>query len=255
MRSSRLRQRAAVLAGCALLAVGGCGDQRNATSEPVSGSSTAGVPDTPTGERIRTFARLGSTRVEYTVVLPDGYSPRKRYPVLLVIPPGLQSRPQADALLDRLWQADPRRTGWVIVSPEAPAGQLFVGPGVSLVAPLLDEVARRYPPQSGRFHLAGVSNGGLGAFEAALATPRRFASLLVAPGYPPRDADLSRLRGIRITMFVGENDTDWRKPMERTFFALRRLRIPVKLGFSPGDAHVITNIPVGDYWDELDGPR
>jgi hypothetical protein len=52
-------------------------------------------------------------------------------------------------------------------------------------------------------------------------------------------------------MFVGEDDAGFRPPMEATFFALRRLHIPVTLGFSPGDGHVVTAIPLADWWAAL----
>ena len=157
-----------------------------------------------------------------------------------------------------MWEAEARRRGWIVVSPEAPGGRLFFAGSEKLIPDFLDKVAALYPPEGGRFHLAGVSNGGLSAFSVALATPKRFASLLGVPGYPQegaRDADLGRLRGIPVTLFVGENDSGWREAMEDTHAELRRLGIRSTLRLSPGEGHIITKIPPADYWDALDAAR
>ena len=45
--------------------------------------------------------------------------------------------------------------------------------------------AATYPPEGGRFHVGGISNGGLSSFRVAVESPERFASLVVLPGFAP----------------------------------------------------------------------
>ena len=58
----------------------------------------------------------------------------------------------------------------------------------------------------GKFHLAGVSSGGLGAFRIALEHPELFQSMTVLPGIPPLQREFNemvRLKGLRVSMYVG----------------------------------------------------
>jgi pimeloyl-ACP methyl ester carboxylesterase len=236
----------------------GCGDGEPADESAASKSAASVSAPAVAGERRRLTAELPGGTIDYTVVLPDGYTPGRPHPVLLAFPPGGQGREEVDALLDRVWEAEARSRGWIVVSPETPGGRLFFAGSEKLIPDFLDKVAALYPPEGGRFHLAGVSNGGLSAFSVALATPKRFASLLGVPGYPQegaRDADLGRLRGIPVTLFVGENDRGWREAMEETHAELRRLGIRSTLRLSPGEGHIITKIPAPDYWDALEAAR
>lgn len=223
-----------------------------------TGTAPARAPSTP-GSRTSTQARLaGGTSISYTVVLPNDYARGKTFPVLVAFPPGGQGQPEVDALLDRLWAPEAKRRGWIVVSPVAPASGLFFGESSKLVPGFLDAVAAAYPPEGGKFHLAGVSNGGLSAFRAALDTPRRFSSLLVAPGFPPDESDranLKKLTSIPVAMYVGEHDSGWREPSARTAAELTRLGGKATLTVSPGEDHILRKITGKQLFDVLETTR
>ena len=58
---------------------------------------------------------------------------------------------------------------------------------------LLDAIAATYPPEDGRFHVGGISNGGLSSFRVAINSPERFASVVVLPGFAPTASDVEKL--------------------------------------------------------------
>lgn len=234
------------------------GDRASTTGDGSTSTTTpASLPRA--GSRTRQTISLASGQtLEYTLVLPDVYRAGTKYPVLLALPPGGQGQPEVDALLDKWWAAEGRARGWIIVSPVAPGGQLFfTGSSDTLVA-LMDAVASAYPPEGGGFHLAGVSNGGLSAYRIALDEPKRFLSLLVAPGFPPEDSDrakLARLAKIPVASYVGENDSAWREGSVRTVKELRRRGGTATLTVSPGEGHILTKVTAKQLFDVLDATR
>ena len=98
----------------------------------------------------------------------------------------------------------------------------------------------------GKFHVAGVSNGGLSSFRAALDHTELFHSLLVLPGFPPNEEDfgaLDRLAGVLpVTLYVGENDGDWREAAERADRELRELGGEISLTVSSGEGHSLQKL-------------
>jgi pimeloyl-ACP methyl ester carboxylesterase len=195
--------------------------------------------------------------IEYALVAPEGFVRGETYPTLLALPPGGQGTREVGVALDAYWEAEAIARGWVVVSPAAP-GELFFEGGERFLPALLDEVRRFVVPEGGRFHLAGVSNGGLSAFRIALDHPELFRSLLVLPGFPPSGEDfdhLDRLAGIPVSMYVGENDTEWRAEAERTTEELRRLGGQVTLTVSPGEGHILQNVHPDELFDFLDAAR
>jgi pimeloyl-ACP methyl ester carboxylesterase len=197
--------------------------------------------------------------LSYTLVLPKSYQTAgTKYPVLLALPPGSQGQDEVDALLDKWWAPEATKRGWIVVSPVAPGGQLFFSGSSSTLTELLDAVAVTYPPEGGKVHLAGVSNGGLSAYRIALDAPERFASLLIAPGFPPDGADrgnLKRLVKIPVASYVGEQDSSWREASVRTVRELNRLGGRATLTVSPGEGHVLKKITARQLFDVLETTR
>lgn len=209
--------------------------------------------------RVTRTVTVDGTELTYTLVTPEDHRAGTSVPVLLALPPGGQGQEEVDALLDRVWAAEARRRGWVVVSPRAPGTGLFSEvDSAALIPSLVDLVAAEYPPEGGRVHLAGVSNGGLSAFRAALDHPELFRSLLVLPGMPPTDDDyakLERLTSIPVALFVGENDGGWREGSERVEAALRELGGRVSLTVSRGEGHILRGIDPKEYFDFLESAR
>lgn len=186
----------------------------------------------------------GGAELTYAVATPDGFSPDNTYSLLLAFPPGGQDANMVRAGLDAYWEAEGTRRGFVVVSPVAP-GELFFRGSAGLIPPLLDHLTATYRVRDGRIDVAGVSNGGLSAFRAALDEPDRVRSLTVIPGFPPEAEDfdnLAVLDGITVSMFVGENDRGWLEPMQQVSAALADLGQTPVLQIEPGQGHFVQSL-------------
>jgi predicted peptidase len=193
-------------------------------------------------------------RLDYALFVPAGYDPERIYPILLALPPGGQTRGMVDAGINGYWGYGPVELDWIVISPVAPNGQLFFQGSERLIPEFLEEMASLYPPEGGKFHLAGISNGGISAFRLAVNQPDKFRSILVVPGFP-RDGDfqkLGNLMDIPVAMFVGERDTSWHQAMIDTEEELSRLNIPVTLEVVSGERHVIQGIGGEDFFELLE---
>jgi predicted esterase len=191
-----------------------------------------------------TLAAADGTRIDYAVVLPPGFDPAQSHPVLVALPPGGQDRDMVEAGLG-FWQDEGPRRGYVVVSPAAPGGKLFFNDGAAYLAEFLEQLGERYDVAGGKFHLTGISNGGLSAFRAAIDRPELFHSLTVLPGFPPAPEDmarLDRLLGIHITMVVGARDRQWIDRMEAAADELARLGADVQYVMVPEAGHVIRSL-------------
>ncbi len=205
-------------------------------------------------------AAPGRQEVElrYTVTMPADFDSAKRYPAVLALPPGPQNEAMVEVSHERYWDHGEQR-GWIVVSPVAPQGRLFFQGAEVLIPGLLDTVAAQLPVEGGRFHVAGISNGGISAFRIAENDPERFCSVVVFPGLPGNDRDferLSRLKGIPVHMYVGEGDARWVTRMQATEARLRELESPVTLTVFPDEGHVIIRSLSADaVFDLLDAER
>ncbi len=227
-----------------------------------SGTATAVPVPTATllEEATMTFETMmldEGTAVRYALSLPIGYTPDQTYPVLLALPPGPQTEAMVNAGLSGYWAAAQNR-GWIVVSPIAPDGVLFFQGSEAIMPAFLDRIEGMVGVENGRFHLAGISNGGISAFRIAGTMPERFQSILVIPGLPRTDADfqnLDKLTNLPIAMFVGENDTTWLGRMQETEARLTALGADVFLEIAPNEGHVIQSITGDRLFDYLDSYR
>jgi dipeptidyl aminopeptidase/acylaminoacyl peptidase len=205
-----------------------------------------------------TITTEDGTTLEYAVELPPEFSPEQKYPVLLALPPGPQTKTLVDAGLDIYWRETAWERGWVVISPVAPDGKLFFEGSEALIPELLDHVATEVQPEGGKFHLAGISNGGISVFRIATLFPMRFATLTVLPGFPPTAEDFGRLKkliGIPVAMYVGEEDTIWVAEMIKVEKELRRLGGEVSLEIMPGQGHVIQTLDSDTLFDFFEAQR
>lgn len=201
---------------------------------------------------------IDGTTVEYALVLPASFEEGKGYPVLLALPPGPQTRSMVDAGLDGYWTQPAQARGWIVVSPIAPDGQLFFQGSEAVMPEFLRRVAATYPPENGRFHIAGISNGGLSAFRIALNHPDLFHSVLGIPGFPQTAADFAKLDqivDIPIFLIVGEEDTRWLEEMEKTAVAFEEMGGSVTFNIAAGEGHVVRSISGDALYDYLDSTR
>jgi len=121
----------------------------------------------------------------------------------------------------------------------------------------LDEVLACYGGDSSRVHLAGTSNGGLGAFSVMLDHYERFATLMGCPGvWTSWDEDevLTALTGRPVYNGVGELDSGWLPYVELTHERLLALGLDSVYVEFEGQDHIPNDAfdqdQLFDFWDE-----
>lgn len=138
-------------------------------------------------------AKINGAIVEYKVVLPKGYDPGKTYPGVLAFPGGGQAMNSVEGSVERYWQDEAPRRGYIVVIPAAPFGLLFFEGGDRIFPAFISLILSDYKIQDNKLHIAGVSNGGISAFHIAASYPQYFLSVTGFPGYLP-DATPTRVR-------------------------------------------------------------
>lgn len=162
--------------------------------------------------------RVAGTAVSYKLVLPNGYDEAMTYPAILVFGGGPQTMNTIDGALARNFQAEAERRGYIVIGPAAPDGDLFFYDGDRIFPEFLDMILAAYKIETGKFHVAGPSNGGIAAMHVAAKHPEYFLSATAFPGYlwQPTEAKLRKLEGICAYFYVGEHDEyRWHGEMRR----------------------------------------
>ena len=249
-----------------MMVVAGCGNSKassstTAATTPASVAATSAPTTGAADTDIQTlnFKAADGTVIDYVLLVPPGRAVGQPGKVLFTFPPGGQDLDLAQRIVADRWHDEAVARDWVVVSPAAPSTGLFYSDeSAKLVPELLDRIATDYPPEGGRFDLAGVSNGGLSAFKAALAFPDRFRSLVVFPGYSQDGGDdptLSKLKDIGVSMFVGGLDSGWREASEQTDKTLKALGYTVELHVVEGEPHIIASLTGADLFDATERVR
>ena len=179
--------------------------------------------------------------VHYKVVLPNGFESAKTYPAVLAFPPGNQDMNMVLTTLVQNWSLEAQKRGYIVVIPAAPNGRSFRGDGAKVFPEFLDKLLGDYKIRAGKFHIAGMSAGGMSAFHLAASYPQYFLSLIGFPGYLP-DATPERMKGLAglcIYMHVGEFDDGWVGTMQQQAAEMKAKGYSVKLTVETGEQHVI----------------
>ncbi len=183
----------------------------------------------------------------FSVDLPVGYEAAKSYPVLIAPGHGKQVEGNWGGLF---WGEDTSQRGWITI--ESPAF-LMTDP-IGATSQLLDDVARRYHVEGGKFHFAcyGPSSGP--AFGAAMAYPQRVKSLTALPGLPVTDKseELQKLRGIRVSFIVGEYDAIWKPEVEVAHARLSKVGVESFLEVVSGSGHLLRGMFGGELAERLE---
>jgi predicted esterase len=227
--------------------------------EPVNDEPTegGGNPVRNPGKSYEQMVLIDETVIEYALVLPDNYLAGQRYPILLALPPGDQTEAMVEAGLG-YWEREATQRGWIVVSPIAPHQTLYFRGSETYLPEFLGRIAEQFSPEGGKFHVAGVSNGGISAFRFAIGSPELVHSIVVLPGYPLDGFDkenLVNLQDIPVVMFVGENDSAWVTRMEAAKRALSDVGAAVTLEIVSGEEHVIRSLSGERLFDLLESFR
>jgi polyhydroxybutyrate depolymerase len=188
---------------------------------------------------------VAGVEVHYKVVLPDGYDAAKSYPAILALGGGPQTMNTIDGIFSRNLQAEAERRGYIVVGPAAPDGALFFEDGARIFPDFLKAVLRDYRIVDGKFHIAGVSNGGIAAFHVAAANPDYFLSVTAFPGYmwEPTAQKLRAISKMCVYMYVGENDEyGWHDEMQQEAAFLRARGTVATYTVEKGQPHRIESL-------------
>ncbi len=189
-------------------------------------------------------ADISATRLEYKVVLPDGYDATKAYPAILAFGGGSQTMDMVNATLRRNWREQAETLGYIVVLPAAPNGDLFFESGDRVFPAFIVKLLGDYKVLQNKFHIAGVSNGGLSAFHIASLYPQYFWSVTGLPGYLD-DASPERMRALAkmcIYMYAGEMDQGWAQSEKTQSAKFRGQGYTVEFNEEKGEGHVMRTL-------------
>jgi poly(3-hydroxybutyrate) depolymerase len=184
--------------------------------------------------------KVAGFTVHYKVVLPDGYDATKSYPGIIAFGGGPQTMNTVDGILTRNFRAEAEKRGYIVVAPAAPDDQLFFEGGARIFPEFLKMILADYKIQDGKFHIAGVSNGGISALHVAAANPQYFLSVTAFPGYmwEPTQAKLQAISKMCVFMYVGENDEyRWHGEMQHEAEFLRAKGTIARYTVEKGQPH------------------
>jgi len=146
----------------------------------------------------------GAGTITYALQLPEDYDPEKAYPALLAMSPGEGGFNSLAYGMNAFWGKQAAKRGWIVLAPIIPFGGWMTKQGSKFIAALLDHVAEEYKIEGGKFHIAGLLNGGFDAVHFAVEMPERFHTLTGMPALPakPDRGKLDELKGLRVHILV-----------------------------------------------------
>src|ERR1700747_354161 len=190
-------------------------------------------------------ANIAGVTVHYKLILPKGYNSAKEYPAVLAFPGGPQNMDTVEGTVERNWHEEAERLGYIVIVPAAPTGQLFFEKGAAKIFPeFLTRLLSDFKIQGGKFHIAGVSNGGLSAFHIAASYPEYFWSVTGLPGYllDASAARVATLSKMCVYMYAGEKDTDWLEAERAQAAQFRAQGFIVEFSEEKGQGHVMLTL-------------
>ncbi len=133
----------------------------------------------------------------YSVYLPPGYDPKKKYPLMITLHGGssngnlflgvvLGNNMNWKKYPQYLWdEFKPRYSpDWIVVAPDGYGQVLWRWMGEQDVLDVLDDVQSNYSVDPQRIVLAGLSNGGVGAYSIGMRHAWRFSAVVCMAGAP-----------------------------------------------------------------------
>jgi pimeloyl-ACP methyl ester carboxylesterase len=141
---------------------------------------------------------VGKNTYDYFVYLPEGFDPKKAYPVLLFLH-GLRltaednDKQPSRGLRLEITRNPKQFDSFIAVFPKAGVNKFWVGEMVEQAVKALDQTVAEFKADPRRLCLMGASMGGYGAFYTAAKHPGKFAALVaISGGILPPGAGNSR---------------------------------------------------------------
>ena len=147
-----------------------------------------------TGFLDRTITLSGTT-YKYQVFLPENWTPRQKWPVILFLhgagERGEDGLLQTDVGIGSAIRLDRSRIPAIVVMPQCRKPFWWVYPAMEdLAIATLEAATKEFDGDTRRTYLTGLSMGGYGSWQLAAKYPGRFAALIVICGgiRPPAPA-------------------------------------------------------------------
>ena len=185
----------------------------------------------------------------FLLYLPDGYDTLDRqWPLLLF----LHGRGESGDVIELVKKNGPpkmiefgREFPFIVVSPQCPAEQDW---SVDVLNMLLGEMTSHYKVDTNQIWVSGLSMGGKGTWDLALANPGKFAAIVPICGWTDT-SKAALLKDLPIWVFHGaKDDIVPLTASEEMVNALKSLGSPVKFTVYPDAGH--------DSWTETyDNPE
>ena len=123
--------------------------------------------------------------------------------------------------------------------------ELFFEGGERIFPAFLDRILADYKIRDRKFHIAGISNGGISAFHIAALHPSYFISITAFPGFlqKPSDERVKAIFPLCIFMHVGEFDSlGWEPLIEQEATVLKKVGLKVHFSMEKGQEHRIDTL-------------
>lgn len=189
------------------------------------------------------------TELDYALALPDGFDPNATYPALLALPGGEMTIDGAVRFVERFWQAEAAKRGYLVFGPAALWGgeRPFIGQFAddTLLPQFIDRMLAQYHVAEERFDLVGFSAGAEAAFRTAMLHPGLYRSVTVLSGWAEDAATverLARLRGLPVAMYGGELDAYVTPYMQENRDMLVAAGVEVYFEVVPGAYHRLESL-------------
>ncbi|MES2734860.1 MAG: PHB depolymerase family esterase [Verrucomicrobiota bacterium] len=195
------------------------------------------------GQTPQTFAGEVSLKVGYSylLTLPEGYEadPAKKWPLLVF----LHGAGERGTDLELLKKHGPpkliaagKKFDAIVVCPQVPTGNIWNEHGVKA---LTDEIIRTHRVDTSRLYLTGISMGGFGTWDTALAYPDTYAAIApICGGAGVGFVMAERIKDLPCWIFHGDKDgavsVDFSTRMHG---ALQKVGSSAKLTIYPGVGH------------------
>jgi hypothetical protein len=204
----------------------------------------------PTERNYFTLKLKDGNELPFSVDLPVNYDPTRPFPVLVAPGPGKKIEDNWGGLF---WGEDTSQRGWIAVESMS----LLQEDPITATGELLNEVARRYKVEGGKFHLLGYGVSAAAAFGVAAVMPERLHSLWLVPGFPIglKDEGLARLKGVQVCFIVGDRDPYWHQQTNVAYSKLQALGVDTYLEVVQGADHMMREMFGGELAERLENVR
>jgi predicted peptidase len=171
----------------------------------MAAAAAAGTASEPEAGFLERSARIGGTSYAYKVYLPPDFDRGRSWPVILFLhgagEAGTDGVRQTEVGLGRVLRTNPERFPAVVVFPQAPRGEVWLGDLARVATTALEHTMAEFRGDPDRIYLAGLSMGAYGSWVLAFEDPERYAAIVsVAGGIVPPAGPLARLAQLPPTL-------------------------------------------------------